>query len=61
MINRKATTAEVRKFYKDAGHIVRISNDEGHITYRKNGEGKWLEGRFVSEYRVDPQFGVVLN
>lgn len=54
-----ATTAEVRAFYKDAGHVVRI-NRAGNVRFKRNGQGPWLEGRWVDEYRVDPQHGVYL-
>jgi len=50
MTNSIATAAQVRKHYKDQGYDVKISND-GHLDYRKDG-GAWLEGRWVSEYRV---------
>lgn len=60
MNNRPATTAEVRKLYKDQGHTVRISS-EGHVEFRQNGEGPWLEGRWVEEYRVDAETGVYLR
>lgn len=49
MTTRKATAAEVRKSYKDEGHTVRISRD-GHVTFKRDGDGPWLEGRWVSEY-----------
>jgi hypothetical protein len=60
MTARTATTAEVRKFYKDAGHTVRISG-EGHVEFKRDGEGSWLEGRWVSEYRFDADAGVYLR
>ena len=50
MTNQIATVAQVRKHYKDQGYGAKISND-GHVEYRKDG-GSWLEGRWVSEYRV---------
>lgn len=56
---RKATAAEVRKHYKDAGHTVRISRD-GHVTYKADGVGPWLEGRWVEEYRISDEYGVRL-
>lgn len=49
---RPATVAEVRKSYKDAGDTVRISR-EGHVVFKREGEGPWLEGRWVSEYRTE--------
>ena len=58
-MTKPANTTEVRNHYKAMGHTVRISR-EGHVEYRQNGEGPWLEGRWVSEYRVDPEAGVVL-
>ena len=50
MTNSIATAAQVRKNHKNQGYDVKISND-GHVEYRKDG-GAWLEGRWVSEYRV---------
>ena len=52
MTNRPATTAEVRALYNHRGDIARISRD-GRITYKRDSQGPWLEGRWVSEYRVD--------
>lgn len=60
MTTTTATAAQVRKSYKDAGHTVRIAKD-GHVTFKRNGEGEWLEGRWVSEYRVDAENGVHLR
>jgi hypothetical protein len=60
MINRTATATEVRKSYKDAGHTVRIDR-EGHVEFKRDGEGPWLEGRWVSEYRVHAEAGVYLT
>jgi hypothetical protein len=60
MTTRTATATEVRKHYKDAGHTVRI-NSEGHVEFKRNGEGSWLEGRWVSEYLVDDENGVHLR
>lgn len=51
-IRTAATAAEVRATYKDAGHTVRISR-EGHVEFKRDGEGPWLEGRWVSEYVTD--------
>ncbi len=48
---RTATAAEVRKSFTAAGHVVRISR-EGHVEFKRDGEGEWLEGRWVEEYRV---------
>jgi len=45
----KATAAQVRKHYIDQGYEVRISED-GHVEFRH--DGAWMEGRYVSEYRV---------
>lgn len=59
MTIRTATTAEVRKSYKDAGHTVRISRD-GHVEFRRDGQGPWLEGRWVSEYRTCDEVGTHL-
>lgn len=51
MTNRTATTTEVRAALKAEGHIVRISR-EGHVEFKRGGDGVWLDGRWVSEYRV---------
>jgi hypothetical protein len=59
MTTRIATTTEVRNHYKALGHTVRIDR-EGHVEFKQNGEGPWLEGRWVSEYRMDDEAGVVL-
>ena len=55
MTRRTATLAEVRKSYKEAGHTVRIDR-EGHIEFKRNGEGHWLEGRWVSEYQTEEAY-----
>jgi hypothetical protein len=60
MTTRIATTTEVRNHYKSQGHTVRIDR-EGHVEFKQNGEGPWLEGRWVSEYRMDDEAGVVLT
>jgi hypothetical protein len=60
MTTRNATTAEVRKLYKDQGHTVRIDR-EGHVEFKHEGNGPWLEGRWVSEYRADDELGVYLR
>jgi hypothetical protein len=52
MTSRTATQQEVRNHYKAEGHTVRISK-EGHVEFKKDGQGPWLEGRWVSEYRTD--------
>ena len=59
MITRPATPAEVRKSYTDAGYTVRISRD-GHVEFKRAGEGPWLEGRWVSEYRTSDESGTYL-
>ena len=46
----RPTAAQIRAHYIDQGFDVRISKD-GRVTYRKDGE-QWLEGRWVSEYRI---------
>jgi hypothetical protein len=51
MSNATATTAQVRKHYKDLGCEVRITKD-GHVTYRDYDGAMWLEGRWVSEYVI---------
>ena len=53
------TAAEVRNAYKAAGHTVRISR-AGHVEYKRDGKGAWLEGRWVSEYRRDHDGTVML-
>jgi len=59
-MTRTATAAEVRKSYKEQGHAVRISK-EGHVEFKRDGDGEWMEGRCVSEYRVDVETGVYLK
>lgn len=59
MTTRTATAAEVRNLYKSQGHTVRIDR-EGHVEFKRDGEGPWLEGRWVSEYRRD-ETGVRLS
>lgn len=59
-MTRTATAAEVRKSYKDQGHTVRIDR-EGHVEFKRDGDGPWLEGRWVSEYRVSEEDGVFLR
>ena len=54
----QATTKQVRDSYKASGYDVRISRD-GHVTFRKDGDSMWLEGRWVEEYRVDAETGSV--
>jgi len=55
---RTATAAEVRKYYKDRGDTVRISRD-GRVVYKDGGDGPWLEGRWVEEYRASDEYGVL--
>ena len=52
MTNHPATAAEIRAHYKSLGDAVRIRRD-GRVEFRRNGDGPWLDGRWVSEYRVD--------
>jgi hypothetical protein len=52
MTTRAATAAEVRDLYKMLGHTARI-NREGHVEFRRDGEGPWLDGGRVSEYHTD--------
>lgn len=59
MTTRTATKTEIRNHYKDDGHTVRISRD-GHVTFKRDGEGEWLEGRYVEEYKMTEEYGVVL-
>jgi len=51
MTDRTATAAEIRQHYKSAGCKVRISQD-GHVTYKPDGKGPWLDGRWVEEYKI---------
>jgi Tfp pilus assembly protein FimT len=47
-----ATAPEVRKYYKDQGCLVRITVD-GRVSFcDKDDDQHWLDGRWVSEYRV---------
>lgn len=57
MTDRQATAAEVRSHYKNAGHTVRISRSDGHVVYKDGGDGPWLEGRWVEEYRISDEYG----
>lgn len=50
MTTQRATTEQVRKHYEDQGYEVRI-DDAGHVEFR-DSDGEWLEGRWISEYRV---------
>lgn len=61
MTNRIATATEVRNSFKADGHTVRITRDEGRVTFKRNGEGPWLVGRWVSEYRVTEDGEVYLS
>lgn len=48
----KATTKQVRDYYKAQGYEVNIQSD-GHISYRYPArDAIWKDGRYVSEYRV---------
>lgn len=51
MTNQTAAAAQVRKHYKDQGYEVRISR-EGRVEFRREGDSMWLDGRWVSEYRI---------
>lgn len=53
-----ATADQVLKHYRDQGYQVRIDAD-GRVEYRLDGD--WLEGRWVSEYRVDDTGAVHLR
>ena len=57
-MTRQATIEEIRKFHKEQGRKVRISQD-GQVKYCDEGCKFWLDGRFVEEYKVDPINGVV--
>ena len=68
MTTAPATAAQVRKHFKDQGHEVRISRD-GRVTHRPDPDFHplrygarsydWLEGRWLSEYRVDDSGTVI--
>lgn len=51
MTHSPATVDQIRAHYTEQGYEVKITED-GHVTYRKDSGGKWLEGRWVSEYRL---------
>jgi hypothetical protein len=57
MFTRPATADEVRQHYRVLGHECRIS-DDGRVEYRRHGEGPWLDGRWLSEYRVTDEIGL---
>ena len=52
MTARQATPAEIIKSFTSDDRTVRISR-QGRVEFRRGGSGPWLEGRFVSDYRVD--------
>lgn len=57
----KATTAQVRKHYKDLGYEVKINRD-GYVGFRYPArDAIWKDGRYVSEYRIDDRGNVVLT
>lgn len=58
MTNRKATAKEIRGHYRDQGHIAHISRN-GHVQYRADGRGPWLEGRWIEDYIFSDEHGVV--
>ena len=54
MTNTQATTAQVRQSFKNQGQEVRITRD-GRVSFRSADQpvgARWLEGRWVSEYRT---------
>ena len=51
MNTRPATTAEVRAHYRDQGNFCHI-DCEGRVRWHPDATLTWLEGRWVSEYRV---------
>lgn len=56
MTNTQATTAQVRQSFKNQGQEVRITR-EGRVSFRSadqpvGARNPWLEGRWVSEYRI---------
>lgn len=55
----KATEDQVRAHYESQGSEVQIAKD-GRVIFRRVG-GKWLGGRWVSEYRVDDRGNVHLT
>ena len=58
MTIRNATAAEVREHYKGMGDIAHISR-EGHVLFKRAGTSPWLEGRWVSEYKIDDFDGTI--
>lgn len=50
MTNGKATTEQVRDFYRRQGYQVRINKD-GRVSFRLPLR-EWMDGRWVSEYVV---------
>ena len=48
---RTATAAEVNAHYTAQDCEVRI-DDDGHIEFSRDGGQTYLEGRWVSEYRM---------
>ena len=55
-MTRQATTAEVRKSYKNKGLLVKISRD-GYVSYKSDQERFWIDGGCVEEYGYDDEFG----
>jgi hypothetical protein len=55
MTFEKSTTAtkqQIRNYYADQGYISRVTNN-GRVTFYRDGLG-WCDGRWQSEYVVDP-------
>lgn len=56
MTIRDATITEVRDYFRGRGDTVRVTR-EGRVTFKRYGDGPWLEGRWVSEYKFDAEDG----
>lgn len=51
-VSKRATRRQVRQRYASLGYQVRINKD-GYVAYRYPArDALWLNGRYVSEYRV---------
>lgn len=51
---QRPTASMVRRYYQSNGYEVRIDK-RGHVEYRPADtadSGPWLEGRWLSEYRI---------
>lgn len=59
-MTRQATVSDIRNHYQSNGHIVRISRD-GRVTFRQDGKGPWLDGRWTEDYKMTDDYGMVCN